>query len=427
MMKRVLIFSLCINVILLTLAALRPSNAPEMTSPEVRGSKTETVRTTTALSASRDTSRAKRVKPWDQIESSDVRNFMANLRAAGCPEQTIKNLAALRICRAYRQRVLENAIEFARKQSANPNLDQSEWQKNNEETQNIRDEMHSELESVLGESWASLASSLAGFPGGSDNLSKIIPAQKLAQARQVDKQFRHDLEELDRKGMINGLEAEDMANYRQLQRQKRDALAAVLSPQELEEYLYRNSAAADYVRRNLPEAKNENDYRMMVKLALDMEMSEQSSVSRRYGLNGEDEAVRKEREDRTTEFNRRLKEMLGEDSIAEQQAREKANAEAENQVQEQRGMEQMQSQVVDAAKEIGIAQESAKRFFARFEETKDAMQKKFEEMEKGLTGTEEEKQKQMKEAIKAELNKMALETMGEKGPKLVDKIFMDHY
>jgi hypothetical protein len=426
MMKRLLIFSLGLNVILLTLAAFRPTNGPDASAPEIRAGKSDSTRAETPLSVPRSTSRAKGVKPWEGIESSDVRNFMANLRAAGCPEQTIKNLAALRICRGYRQRVLENAIAFARKQSENPYLDQSEWQKNIEETQSIRDEMHAELESVLGEGWDSLASSMVGFPGGSDGLSKIIPAEKLSQARQVDRQFRRDLDELDRKAMMNGLEAEDMAKYRELQRQKRDALAAVLSPQELEEYLYRNSSAADYVRRNLPEAKNESEYRMMVKLALEMEMSEQTSISRRYGLNNEDEAVRKEREDRAAEYNRRLKEILGEDSIAEQQAREKAHAEAEEQVQQQREKERMQSQLLDTAKEFGVSAESARRFFTRFEETRKAMEKKFDDMEKSLTGTPEEKQKQMEAAVKAELNKMAIETMGDKGLKVVEKIFNDH-
>ena len=86
----------------------------------------------------------------------------------------------------------------------------------------------------------------------------------------------------------------------------------------------------------------------------------------------------------------------------------------------------MQSQVVDAAKEIGLSAESAKRFCERLDSTRAAMEKKFEEMEKGLTGTPEEKQKQMVTAIKAELNKMAIETMGEKGPKVVEKIFKDH-
>jgi hypothetical protein len=426
MTRRVLIFSLGLNVFLITLAALRPSSGPDASTSEIRASKSDSTRSETHLSVPRSTSRAKRVEPWEGIESSDVRNFMANLRAAGCPEQTIKNLAALRICRAYRQRVLENAIAFARKQSENPYLNQSEWQKNIEETQNIRDEMHAELESVLGEGWASLASSITGFPGGSDGLSKIISAEKLSQARQVDKQFRHDLDELDRKGMINGLEAADMASYRELQRQKREALAAVLSPQELEEYLYRNSPAADYVRRNLPEAKSESEYRMMVKLALEMEMSEATGRSKRYGQNADDDAVRKEREERSAEFSRRLKELLGEDSIAQLEAREKANAEAENRAQEQRGMEQMQSQVLDTAKEFGVSAESARRFFTRFEETKKAMEKKFDDMEKSLTGTPEEKQKQMEAAVKAELNKMAIDTMGDNGLKVIEKLFNAH-
>ena len=86
----------------------------------------------------------------------------------------------------------------------------------------------------------------------------------------------------------------------------------------------------------------------------------------------------------------------------------------------------MQSQALDTAKEFGVSAESARRFFTRFEETKKAMEKKFDDMEKSLTGTPEEKQKQMEAAVKAELNKMAIDTMGDNGLKVIEKLFNAH-
>ena len=43
-------------------------------------------------------------------------------------------------------------------------------------------------------------------------------------------------------------------------------------------------------------------------------------------------------------------------------------------------------------------------------------------MQKSLTGSPEEKQKQMRAAIQEELNKVAIETLGDKGPAMVQKM-----
>src|SRR6185295_9554976 len=135
------------------------------------------------------------------------------------------------------------------------------------------DDMNAELEAVLGDDWRALPSSLMGFPLGADPVANF-PAEKRAQLREITKQYRSELEELNQKAMTGQMDKEEAAKYRELQRQKNAAIAGVLSPQEMEEYLYRNSPAADYVKRVMPEAKSEAEYRTMVKLARAMEMVE---------------------------------------------------------------------------------------------------------------------------------------------------------
>ncbi len=356
------------------------------------------------------------------MENRDIRIFIANLRAIGCPEATIRDIVTLRVCRAYRERVLQLETELVLKQASNPYLDYSEWQILNDKKQDLRDEMKTEFESVLGEDWGTLASSFTGFPFGSDGLNKILSAEKRAQLHEIDKQFRHDLDELQHKQMTEGLEKDDVATLRGLELQKRDALAAVLSPKEMEEYLYRNSSAADYVRRNLPEAKSEAEYRTMVKLALDMEMSPTlDSLQQRYMVNAEETDL--ESKQRREEYARRLKELLGEDRIAEQQAEEKARIDTEAKEREEQDKQRIQQQLVDVAAEVGVSTEGAKMFFNRLKESESVLKKKFDEMEKKLSGTPEEKQKQLEITVRAELNSMAIETMGDKGPAVVEKLF----
>src|SRR5207302_7390687 len=102
--------------------------------------------------------------------------------------------------------------------------------------------------------------------------------------------------------------------------QKRAELETMLSPPELKEYLYRQSPAANYVRNNLPPAKSEGEFRAMVKVALELEMSNTlDSPAGRYGLADPGPIdVQRDREQRKAAFDLRLKEVLGEERVAQQ-------------------------------------------------------------------------------------------------------------
>src|SRR5262249_50663935 len=147
--------------------------------------------------------------------------------------------------------------------------------------QDMRDEMESTLESLFGESWQQVASSVCGVPALGVDPLKSLSLEARQKIRDVEAQFRHaGMDDLTRGWFTGELDADGRAQLRKLERQKRAALAAVLSPAELEEYLYRQSPAADYVRDNLPQAKSEEEYRAMVKLALEMDMSKTLDSSR---------------------------------------------------------------------------------------------------------------------------------------------------
>jgi hypothetical protein len=422
-MKRILIFSLIVNFLLLALAAWHKSHEVVLPAREIRR-ETQSDEGAQRRRRTQGIARTKTATPWSKIESQDVRQFVANLRAVGCPEATIRDIVTLRICRSYRERLLDFEIDSVRRLSDTQNLDPAEWKKLREQNQDLRDEMHSELESALGEDWATLSSGLTGFPTEGDGVTKTLSADKRAQLRKINQQFRHEMEELQQKQMLGTLEPEEAATLRTLEHQKRDALAAVLSPSELETYLYRNSSAADYVRRNLPEAKSEAEYLTMVKLALEMDMSQTlDSPQARYGLNTGTDESDLENKKRNEEYAQRLKELLGEDRIAEQQAAEKLRADAEAKAREEQNRQRMQQELTAMAAEVGVNAESASRFFDRLKESQPILEKKFAELERSLTGTPEEKQKQMEAAVKAELNALAIETMGDQGPAVVEKVF----
>jgi len=71
---------------------------------------------------------------------------------------------------------------------------------------------------------------------------------------------------------------------------------------------------------------------------------------------------------------------------------------------------------------VGIAEADAQRFFDRIMELQLILKSKFDAVEQSLAGTEEEKRKQMDALAKAELGKIAVETIGAKGRGLIEKM-----
>src|SRR5204862_3285678 len=101
---------------------------------------------------------------WSAIEDSDPRQVIARLRAIGCPEQTIRDIVALRVCRQFRDRLLAIESEAARSRSYTRQDSREDWRKRVEQQRDIRDEMMSTLESLFGESWEEVGSSVSGSP-----------------------------------------------------------------------------------------------------------------------------------------------------------------------------------------------------------------------------------------------------------------------
>jgi hypothetical protein len=361
--------------------------------------------------------------PWSKIEASDPRHLMANLRAIGCPEQTIRDIVTLRVTRAYRERFLEQEAELARARDFTRPTSAREWRESSRRQQELRNEMIYTLESALGQDRSMWMSAVLGWPERWREPMAFLDVEKRRQLREFDMRYDELKSDLNRRAYTGRLDAEDAAQLKEIEHQRQRELAATLTPTELEEYLYRESSAADYVRRNLPEAKSESEFRAMVKATAELEMDE-SPVTRaqRMGIEpGDPEALKAETE-RKAALDQRLKEMLGEARMAEQQAEEEQRVVQEKKRQEAEAQDRELVRITEMASGVGIAEADAKRFFDRLIELTPTLQPQFEEIEKKLTGTPEEIRRQMEAFAKIELQKIAAETLGEKGPALVDKM-----
>ena len=83
---------------------------------------------------------------------------------------------------------------------------------------------------------------------------------------------------------------------------------------------------------------------------------------------------------------------------------------------------QERARIAELGVSVGISTEDAGRFFDRAKQQQKVLGPKLAELEKSLTGSPEEKQRQMRAAIGEELNKLAVETLGDKGPALLQKM-----
>lgn len=89
---------------------------------------------------------------------------------------------------------------------------------------------------------------------------------------------------------------------------------------------------------------------------------------------------------------------------------------------EDEGTMRERARLAQVGASLGITAEATGRFFDRVQEQQDALVQKFEEMQKSLAGTPEEKRRQMQAVMQEELSKLAIETLGDKGPALVQKM-----
>jgi hypothetical protein len=81
--------------------------------------------------------------------------------------------------------------------------------------------------------------------------------------------------------------------------------------------------------------------------------------------------------------------------------------------------------ITELAGSVGISIEDASRFFDRVKQQEPVLNQRLAEMEKNVAGSAEEKQSQIRAAYEEELAKLAMETLGDKGPALMQKI-RDH-
>jgi hypothetical protein len=96
-------------------------------------------------------------------------------------------------------------------------------------------------------------------------------------------------------------------------------------------------------------------------------------------------------------------------------------AEAGAALREEMQVDLVRPRFIEVAAPLGIAAEDAIRLADRFAQEQPRITQKLDAMEKTLTGSPQERQKAIESAREGELNRLATETIGDRGPAVIKK------
>ncbi len=188
---------------------------------------------------------------WSQLQSSDLKQYIANLRTVGCPEQTVRDIILAIVNERFAPRfeaLKPQPVPYWKKRRTGY-VSSVEQRK---ALATVEKERRDLLRDLLG--YEVKEPDHRGYvPAERDQLAFLSPErreaveQKLAELKQ-----RHEarveayIKEVQARGA-----RDDFDLWRQLQMERRNDLASILTPAELEEYDLRNSYLAADLRHSL--------------------------------------------------------------------------------------------------------------------------------------------------------------------------------
>jgi len=189
---------------------------------------------------------------WDEIESPDFTSYIANLRAIGCPEATIRDIILAEVNQLFARRRATEVVTAEQKwwrSEPDPEVIQSA----SEKLQALDAERRTLLSTLLGPDWES---SYYPYPAHPDTppldgpLLGALPPQTKQAVRDIESRATER-----RQTYVESLQKEgkqpDPAELARMRQQTRDELAQALNPEQLEEYLLRYSSHASSLRGEL--------------------------------------------------------------------------------------------------------------------------------------------------------------------------------
>lgn len=252
---------------------------------------------------------------WGELESPDYRQYIANLRAIGCPEATIRDLIVADVEKLYAGKAAAlypspRDFKFWRVEDRQARAEERERDLKRRELEKEKRALLTELlgvdplEAMRAEGRADREAWRLGF----------LSADKQQALQALSSKYR----ELERaawsEGGRGGRTPEARAEMAALRAQRDAEMAQLLGPQDYQEYQLRNSPVAREMRESLgPFQPSEDEFRRIFELRKPME--EQLAFNR----GGPEEAARDQRRAVQQQMDAQLRAALGEERFREYQ------------------------------------------------------------------------------------------------------------
>lgn len=249
---------------------------------------------------------------WGSVESPDYRDYIANLRAIGCPEETIRDIIIADVNKLFAGRVAAlypsaRDYKFWRVQDRTT---RDEERAREQQRRELEREKRALLKELLGIDYDSELARLSGRPDEDDWRLGFLSAEKQEALRNLQSRYR----EMERALMVEGgfRNPENRAKLTALRAQREAELAQVLGPQDFAEYQLRNSWTARNMRENLASFQpTEEEFRKI------FETRKQFDDQFGFTRDGGDQATREARQVAQAQMDEQIRATLGEERYRE--------------------------------------------------------------------------------------------------------------
>lgn len=200
------------------------------------------------------------ITTWLDIQSADLKDFVRRLRAAGCPDETVKDIIVAEVNRRFAIRQREvwpeqfEEYKFWRVEKMNDPARMKKQREQSRKYSELQKEKSALLVELLGvdpERQQRIEDGYEDFVGNwQERQIAFLPESKREAALKIIEDFQERQQEMytANRGIWD---AQSRAEQRQLETDKLTALAAVLSPTELREYELRQSQTASQLNHDL--------------------------------------------------------------------------------------------------------------------------------------------------------------------------------
>ena len=192
---------------------------------------------------------------WHQLESSDYRQYIANLRSVGCPEATIRDIIMTDVMRLYAQRrgqSSHNGRDFKYwETNEKRKLKQSQFEQNEKQLARIDRDLPAVLRELLGINYERELNKYFIDTSEDDRRLAFLSEDKRSQLATLRDQFEARRERVLAEAQSGALSSAQINAIKQIETERRQALDSILTPEEREQYELASSETADRLRAEL--------------------------------------------------------------------------------------------------------------------------------------------------------------------------------